>query len=248
MNCEKTGIFIAQLRKQAGLTQLQLAEKMGVTNSAVSKWERGLCYPDIELVSKLAELFSVNVNEILIGEQLSELTREAADGITKEGIQYYGEVVQRRASRKMVLAVVAALLTCLALFSVALLLLKEPPVSGFSTTYVEFSEMYHSETTDIGQLLVQYDLNGERRTVVVNLLAEKNSHGLSRIDVLKCQVVESGRWPLDISAYCELNSADQFQVVLTSSAQEREKQHRTTLTEVFEIMCIDGGYLLDRKE
>ncbi len=44
MNCEKIGKFIAESRKEAGLTQEQLAEKLGISDRAVSKWERGLKY------------------------------------------------------------------------------------------------------------------------------------------------------------------------------------------------------------
>ena len=59
------GLKIAELRKQKGMTQLQLAEKMCVTDKAVSKWERDLSYPDINSISKLAEIFNVSVDELI---------------------------------------------------------------------------------------------------------------------------------------------------------------------------------------
>lgn len=59
------GLKIAELRKQKGMTQLQLAEKMCVTDKAVSKWERDLSYPDINSISKLAEIFDVSVDELI---------------------------------------------------------------------------------------------------------------------------------------------------------------------------------------
>lgn len=49
MNKETFGIFIANTRREVGLTQRSLAEKLHVTDKAVSKWERGLCYPDVTL-------------------------------------------------------------------------------------------------------------------------------------------------------------------------------------------------------
>ena len=57
--------MIAELRKQHGMTQLELAEKMGVTDKAVSKWERDLSCPDINSVPTLAEILGVSVEELM---------------------------------------------------------------------------------------------------------------------------------------------------------------------------------------
>lgn len=59
------GEQIASLRKKKGMTQSQLAEKMNVTDKAVSKWERDLSCPDINTVSKLADILEVSVEELL---------------------------------------------------------------------------------------------------------------------------------------------------------------------------------------
>lgn len=59
------GETIASLRKQKGMTQNELAEKMNVTDKAVSKWERDLSCPDINTISKLAEILDVSVEELL---------------------------------------------------------------------------------------------------------------------------------------------------------------------------------------
>jgi transcriptional regulator with XRE-family HTH domain len=59
------GTMIAKLRKQQGMTQLELAEKMGVTDKAVSKWERDLSCPDINSIPKLAEILGVSVEELM---------------------------------------------------------------------------------------------------------------------------------------------------------------------------------------
>lgn len=65
MNKQTFGNTIARLRKENGMTQLELAEKMGVTDKAVSKWERDLSYPDINSIAKLAEIFNVSVDEFM---------------------------------------------------------------------------------------------------------------------------------------------------------------------------------------
>ena len=59
------GMMIAELRKEKGMTQLELAEKMGVTDKAVSKWERDLSCPDINSLPNLAEILGVTVDELM---------------------------------------------------------------------------------------------------------------------------------------------------------------------------------------
>lgn len=64
-----TGKFIAQKRKEQNLTQEQLAEKIGVSNKTVSKWETGKCMPDYTVVKKLCEELKVTVSELMDGEE-----------------------------------------------------------------------------------------------------------------------------------------------------------------------------------
>ena len=65
MNNQTLGTMIATLRKEQNMTQLQLAEKMGVTDKAVSKWERDLSCPDVDSLPRLAEIFGITVDEML---------------------------------------------------------------------------------------------------------------------------------------------------------------------------------------
>lgn len=65
MKEQSLGQMIASLRKERGMTQLELAEKMGVTDKAVSKWERNLSCPDIYSLPRLAELFGISVDELV---------------------------------------------------------------------------------------------------------------------------------------------------------------------------------------
>ena len=70
MDQEKIGRFIAQCRKARGFTQAALAEKLGITDRAVSKWETGKSLPDASLMLTLCGLLEINVNELLSGERL----------------------------------------------------------------------------------------------------------------------------------------------------------------------------------
>ena len=70
MNCDKIGKFIATSRKKKGLTQIELADKLNITDRAVSKWERGLSLPDASIMLELCNILSISVNELLNGEKI----------------------------------------------------------------------------------------------------------------------------------------------------------------------------------
>ena len=70
MDQVKIGKFIASCRKEHGMTQAALAEKLGITDRAVSKWETGKSLPDSGIMLELCELLNINVNELLSGEKI----------------------------------------------------------------------------------------------------------------------------------------------------------------------------------
>ena len=72
MNQEKIGKFIAACRKENGYTQASLAEKLGITDRAVSKWENGKSMPDASIMLELCGLLKINVNELLTGESIMQ--------------------------------------------------------------------------------------------------------------------------------------------------------------------------------
>ena len=70
MNQIKIGRFIAECRKKSNLTQMQLAEKLGITDKAISKWERGIAMPDTSIMLELCDILCISVNELLSGEKI----------------------------------------------------------------------------------------------------------------------------------------------------------------------------------
>lgn len=70
MNQEMIGKFIAECRKEKQLTQIQLADKLGITNRAVSKWETGKSIPDVSIMLELCDELEISVNELLCGRHL----------------------------------------------------------------------------------------------------------------------------------------------------------------------------------
>lgn len=79
MNQIKIGRFIADCRKEKNLTQMQLAEKLGITDKAISKWERGIAMPDSSIMLELCDILSISVNELLSGGKISMETKKEKD-------------------------------------------------------------------------------------------------------------------------------------------------------------------------
>lgn len=97
MDNKKIGFFISELRKSKSMTQKELAEKLNLTDKAISKWERGLGYPDITIVSSLADILGVTVNELLNGERMGNeaiacdvntIVENTLDYADKAAVQY----------------------------------------------------------------------------------------------------------------------------------------------------------------
>lgn len=114
----KTGLLIRALRKQRGLTQRALAARLHITDRAVSKWERGLCAPDISLLEPLAAILGCSVLELIAGEQTAEPAPEPADEATRHVIAYSVQEIGHKvklARRRTVRAAIACATVLLAL-------------------------------------------------------------------------------------------------------------------------------------
>lgn len=79
MNQEKIGRFIAENRKAKKLTQEELAEKLGITNKSISKWENGKCLPDSSLFKPLCKVLDISINELFAGEKLNDKDKKEAN-------------------------------------------------------------------------------------------------------------------------------------------------------------------------
>lgn len=102
----KIGKFIAQRRKDQGLTQMQLAEKLNITDRAVSKWETGKAMPDSAIILKLCDVLQITVNDLLNGEKIS------MENYNKKMEQQLLEVIaQKEASDKQAWRVGMVMLT-----------------------------------------------------------------------------------------------------------------------------------------
>lgn len=111
MDAGKTGGLIARLRKEKKMSQTELAEKLGVTNKAISRWETGRGYPDIELLPELSRVLGISVQELLDGEQISE-PEQAVETIC----EFAAQEKHRQKRLIMILAALVAVLVLVELF------------------------------------------------------------------------------------------------------------------------------------
>lgn len=102
MDNEKFGKFIKILRKEKGITQKELGEKLNITDKAISKWERGLSFPDITMLNILAEFFEVDVSELLNGEKGTKKDIDIDKAIS-EAIEKYKniKILKKKGKRKL---------------------------------------------------------------------------------------------------------------------------------------------------
>lgn len=105
MDLVKIGKYIAEKRKALGLTQKQLAEQLGMSDKSVSKWERGVCLPDVSVYLELCKILGITINEFLAGEDISEenLTEKSEDNL----IQVAKDSKHRQKHLKSMIAVLA---------------------------------------------------------------------------------------------------------------------------------------------
>jgi len=110
MDQMKIGKFIADRRKQNGLTQLQLAEKLGITDKAVSKWERGIAMPDSSIMLELCDVLKISVNDLLCGEVVTvdHYNKEMESNLL-EMVKQKEDADRRLLKMEIVLGIVATL-------------------------------------------------------------------------------------------------------------------------------------------
>ena len=113
MDAKKFGTFIATLRKENNMTQVELAQKLQVTDKAVSKWERGLGFPDINTIEPLADALGVSVLEIMRSERIAEteITQDTASAALTDIFEFVK--LQRKAERKSIFKIAGGVAACL---------------------------------------------------------------------------------------------------------------------------------------
>lgn len=118
MNQVKIGKFIAECRKNKGLTQAQLAEMFGITDRAVSKWETGKAMPDSSIMLELCRVLEINVNELLLGERID---MNEKDNKTEELLLEMTKAKEERDKRLLRMEIVMGIVCLIPLFTLTII-------------------------------------------------------------------------------------------------------------------------------
>ena len=130
MDLIKIGKFIADFRKSKNITQEALAEKLYITDRAVSKWERGLSLPDADKMLDLCNILDISVNELLIGEKINMKDYEKKTNELLVELAKQEELKNKRLITDMWVLTITAFVFYVALIIISCNFLEEGPVLG----------------------------------------------------------------------------------------------------------------------
>lgn len=157
MDYKKTGNLIQKIRKERNMTQMELAERLGITDRAISKWETGRGFPDVSLLEPLAEILGISVTELLDGEQAEgrEITADAAEEAAIRGIKTYLGVSNRKV--RILWAVLAAMMVILAMVGVWEYVRYSRKPIDFQEDSLDFGHIVY---IDAGKEKYEFNLDG----------------------------------------------------------------------------------------
>lgn len=117
MDQEKIGKFIAELRKEKNLTQEELANKLGITKNAVSKWERGLSMMDVSLLKPVCDMLDISIVELLNGERIKQDDLKVkTDDMLKNTIEYSNKKIRDNRIKNIICTSVVIIILCTGIF------------------------------------------------------------------------------------------------------------------------------------
>ena len=117
MNIDKIGKFILKLRKENKMTQQELADKLFVTDKAISKWENGRCIPDTSFFEPLCKIFNISVSELLNGERIEDdFMIKTNEKILVQTVNYSNKKIKMIRKYYILLIVILLLAICYTMF------------------------------------------------------------------------------------------------------------------------------------
>jgi len=131
MEKKTIGSFIAVLRKASGMTQQEMADKLNISNKAISRWEREECAPDLMLIPVIAEMFSVSCDELLKGERIvGNVNHEKVSNKIDKQVKQIVKHIMSQFKTAITFAVAASLIGVILLLAISYGFTK--PIIGFS--------------------------------------------------------------------------------------------------------------------
>lgn len=111
LNPQKTGSLIATIRKQQNRTQQDLANELGVSSAAVSKWERGIGFPDVSLVEPLATSLEITIAELFKGERINDSVDNEYESLLADVVKVsVDEITKKKKIANWIIAIAVAVL------------------------------------------------------------------------------------------------------------------------------------------
>ena len=191
MDQRKTGIIISDARKKLNMTQKELADKLFVLDKAVSKWERGLCFPDISVLIPLTEILNISLYDLLRGEKVNK--KEVEETI-KNTINYSNSEIKRK--KKKYITISSIIISIIVLTSIISLIFinKNKDISAIVDRDTIHTINYYSDyktTLDnndgekLELIIMKLPLRWKERQFVVSDDTIKINYGVSYKDVVK---------------------------------------------------------------
>lgn len=153
MDLVKIGRYVAGKRKEKGLTQKQVADTLGMSDKSVSKWERGICLPDVSVYEDYCEILGISINEFLAGEDIEQ---ENIVKKSEENLISIAADSSRR--RKRTSVTIAALLIFAVLAAVVTFAVTNLSASAKVARYEQKAAYYQTQIDDLQQKIAHYQV------------------------------------------------------------------------------------------
>ena len=169
MNQEKIGKFISELRKEKNLTQSDLAEQLGVSINAVSKWERGLSMMDISLLKPLSEILGISVSELLNGQRIDKVDDEIINDTITASANIYVKREKKIIIKRMLILIIALIMLLFTILSI---------ISEFNYGKVPFGSKAYMDFPNLNSIHMK--INADK---CMNLIIDKDIENLDKLVV-----------------------------------------------------------------
>ena len=250
----KIGKFIAQIRKERNMTQLDLANILGVTDRAISKWENGRGMPEISLIKPLCDALSISVNELFCGERISDehFTVKAEENIVNTLTYSKNKIIKTRIILISILVSILLVITLIStLFAIDIDRMRNNEPVFFSTWGIDYTPPIDLQDEEIEYAIRNYLVEqGDNE--------EKHEDGVKTFVAIKTYLIESvdtdGKynvyaWVLQKQCYLKNNEVleySAFSMPFKFTVKENENKNSFTVEE--SRFPSDGYYTEDMKE
>ena len=234
MDPKKTGMIILEARKRLKMTQKDLADKLYVSDKAVSKWERGLCFPDISVLIPLTEILNISLYDLLRGEKVN---KKEVEETLKNTINYSNSEINRKKKKYITISLIIIFIIVL-ISIMSVVFMSDNEISAIVDRDTIHTINYYSEyktTLDntngekLELIIMKLPLRWKERQFEVSGDTIKINYGVSYKDVVK--------------AYDDENYVKEAMINMASVIF-------TTVTDVdlVEIRYIDYRYSISREK